>query len=209
MLLLLPMCRISGKNVGQLMFSRAIARRCTTKSPAPWSCGSKDPAAEIAAAGDAPHVPVWASVVAVIAVMLFGPFATVTNGSELRSSSVSPSEKYSCSLSPLMFAKGSTAIECGGGLKAVDAATCFEIQNLSATKYASIAKTTATIASSPAFVERIKRLLSPELSPLSAVSGAAPGLREPCRLSAVPSALPQDPRGILSSAQVSDVHTRY
>ncbi len=31
----------------------------------------------------------------------------------------------------------------------------------------------------PAFVERIKRLLSPELSPLSAVSGAAPGLREP------------------------------
>jgi len=31
----------------------------------------------------------------------------------------------------------------------------------------------------PAFVERIKRLLSPELSPLSAVSGAASGLREP------------------------------
>src|SRR5476649_1476690 len=30
----------------------------------------------------------------------------------------------------------------------------------------------------PAFVERIKRLLSPELPPLSAVSGAAPGLRE-------------------------------
>jgi len=34
-----------------------------------------------------------------------------------------------------------------------------------------------------AFVERIKRLLSPELSPLSAVSGAAPGLREPVRAS--------------------------
>jgi len=33
----------------------------------------------------------------------------------------------------------------------------------------------------PAFVERIKRLLSPELSPMSAVSGAAPGLREPVR----------------------------
>ena len=33
----------------------------------------------------------------------------------------------------------------------------------------------------PAFVERIKRLLSPELSPLSAVSGAAPALREPVR----------------------------
>ncbi len=34
----------------------------------------------------------------------------------------------------------------------------------------------------PAFVERIKRLLSPELSPMSAVSGAAPGLREPLRV---------------------------
>ena len=34
-----------------------------------------------------------------------------------------------------------------------------------------------------AFVERIKRLLSPELSPLSAVSAAAPGLREPVRAS--------------------------
>ena len=33
----------------------------------------------------------------------------------------------------------------------------------------------------PAFVERIKHLLSPELSPLSTVSGAAPGLREPVR----------------------------
>ena len=33
----------------------------------------------------------------------------------------------------------------------------------------------------PAFVERIKRLLSPELSPMSAVSGAAPALREPVR----------------------------
>jgi TolB-like protein/Tfp pilus assembly protein PilF len=34
-----------------------------------------------------------------------------------------------------------------------------------------------------AFVERIKRLLSPELSPLSAVSGAAPGIRQPVRAS--------------------------
>ena len=33
----------------------------------------------------------------------------------------------------------------------------------------------------PAFVERIKRLLSPELSPLSAVSGATPAIREPVR----------------------------
>jgi TolB-like protein len=35
----------------------------------------------------------------------------------------------------------------------------------------------------PAFVERIKRLLSPELSPLSAVSGAAPASREPLHAS--------------------------
>jgi TolB-like protein/Flp pilus assembly protein TadD len=34
-----------------------------------------------------------------------------------------------------------------------------------------------------AFVERIKRLLSPELSPLNAVPGAAPALREPVRAS--------------------------
>jgi TolB-like protein/tetratricopeptide (TPR) repeat protein len=33
----------------------------------------------------------------------------------------------------------------------------------------------------PAFVERIKRLLSPELSPMSAVSGATPATREPVR----------------------------
>jgi TolB-like protein/tetratricopeptide (TPR) repeat protein len=36
---------------------------------------------------------------------------------------------------------------------------------------------------SPAFVERIKRLLSPERSPLSAVSGAPPAIREPVRAS--------------------------
>jgi TolB-like protein len=36
---------------------------------------------------------------------------------------------------------------------------------------------------SPAFVERIRRLLSPELSPASAVSGAAPGLKEPVHAS--------------------------
>jgi TolB-like protein len=34
-------------------------------------------------------------------------------------------------------------------------------------------------ATPPAFVERIKRLLTPELSPLSPMSGAAPGIREP------------------------------
>jgi TolB-like protein/tetratricopeptide (TPR) repeat protein len=35
----------------------------------------------------------------------------------------------------------------------------------------------------PAFVEQIKRLLSPELSPLNAASGAAPATREPVRAS--------------------------
>jgi len=35
----------------------------------------------------------------------------------------------------------------------------------------------------PAFVERLKRLLSPEVAPLSAVSGAAPGPKEPVRAS--------------------------
>jgi TolB-like protein/tetratricopeptide (TPR) repeat protein len=39
---------------------------------------------------------------------------------------------------------------------------------------------------SVAFIERIKRLLSPELSPANAVSGAAPGLREPVRTSSRP-----------------------
>ena len=42
---------------------------------------------------------------------------------ELSSSSVRPSEKYYCSLSRLIFTKGSTAIECGGGAKAADLAT--------------------------------------------------------------------------------------
>jgi TolB-like protein len=36
---------------------------------------------------------------------------------------------------------------------------------------------------SPAFVERIKRLLSPELSPMSSVSGATAAIREPVRAS--------------------------
>jgi TolB-like protein/Flp pilus assembly protein TadD len=35
----------------------------------------------------------------------------------------------------------------------------------------------------PAFVERIKRLLSPDLSPLSAVSGGTPAIRKPARAS--------------------------
>jgi hypothetical protein len=41
--------------------------------------------------------------------------SSLISASELSSSSVSPSEKYSCSLSPLKFTNGSTAIECGGG----------------------------------------------------------------------------------------------
>ena len=47
--------------------------------------------------------------------------SSLISASELSSSSVSPSEKYSCSLSPLRFTNGSTAIECGGGLKAAAA----------------------------------------------------------------------------------------
>src|SRR5215469_5438333 len=39
------------------------------------------------------------------------------SASELSNSSVSPSEKYSCSLSPLKLTNGSTAMECGGGEK--------------------------------------------------------------------------------------------
>ena len=62
------------------------------------------------------------------------------------SSSVSPSEKYSCSLSPLRFTNGSTARECGGGAKAVGVtlagatgvvgcdAWCFETESLSMAK---------------------------------------------------------------------------
>src|ERR1700741_4380723 len=86
------------------------------------------------------------------------------SASELSSSSVSPSEKYSCSLSPLKLTNGSTAMECGGGLKAAalpaigavcgkvsaaggpGRAVCFESQNLSATKYA---QATAAIALAP------------------------------------------------------------
>src|ERR1700691_6669585 len=94
--------------------------------------------------------------------------------SELSSSSVSPSEKYSCSLSPLMFTNGSTAMECGGGLKAAapgsavvrDAVSpagvlgCLETQNLSAIRYASAAQTTmptATVIPSAGFALRGSR----------------------------------------------------
>src|SRR5579872_4387031 len=78
------------------------------------------------------------------------------SASELRSSSVSPSEKYCCSLSPLKFTNGSTATECGGGAKAAaDGVKCLEIQ-----KYAGAAKTTtamATIATSGGFDRRDAR----------------------------------------------------
>src|SRR6266481_654711 len=72
---------------------------------------------------------------------------------ELSNSSDRPSEKYSCSLSPLMFTNGKTAMECGGGAKAAGAALAgaaggvsdawyFENQNLSMPKEASAAATT-------------------------------------------------------------------
>src|SRR6201987_395632 len=90
--------------------------------------------------------------------------------SELRSSSVSPSEKYSCSLSPLRFTNGSTARECGGGLKAAaDGVKCFEIQ-----KYASATTTTtATVASSTGFDLRDARTgsLGPGAAPDTALTG--------------------------------------
>src|ERR1700758_1433636 len=78
--------------------------------------------------------------------------SSLISARELSSSSVRPSEKYSWSLSPLMFTNGSTAIECGGGLKAAGgapgddvafdvarAAAGFEIHGLLMSRYASAA----------------------------------------------------------------------
>src|ERR1700721_278649 len=65
--------------------------------------------------------------------------------SELSSSSVSPSEKYSCSLSPLMFTNGSTAIEWTGGAKAA----ALGIQGFSTRRYAA-STASATAAASHA-----------------------------------------------------------
>src|SRR5438309_7619609 len=93
------------------------------------------------------------------------------SASELSSSSVSPSEKYSCSLSPLRFTNGSTAIECGGGLKPVaDGVKCFEIQ-----KYAGPAKT--TIANSTGFDRQVARTgsLSSGAAPDTALNGDSSG----------------------------------
>lgn len=42
---------------------------------------------------------------------------------------MSPSEKYSCALSPLRLLNGNTAIECGGGAK-IAAVTGGDIRNL-------------------------------------------------------------------------------
>src|SRR5437879_2671162 len=85
---------------------------------------------------------------------------------EFSTSSVNPSEKYSCSLSPLMFTNGNTAIECGGGEKS-GAATlaeavggfgddvgCLEIQNLSIAKYARAPRTNTATPESSAGVDR-------------------------------------------------------
>ncbi len=76
---------------------------------------------------------------------------------ELRISSVRPSEKYSCSLSPLKLMNGRTATECAGGVKAAtsaatvgDDAESFPIQPLSMAKYATAEKSnTATASDSP------------------------------------------------------------
>jgi len=46
--------------------------------------------------------------------------SSLISASELSSSSARPSEKYSWACSPLMFTKGSTAIEWRGGAKAAD-----------------------------------------------------------------------------------------
>src|ERR1700683_964804 len=79
---------------------------------------------------------------------------------ELSSSSDKPSEKYSCSLSPLRFSKGRTAIEWGGGLKAVELAVSsaargvvaggelallFAVPSLSIARYARSTARTAAI----------------------------------------------------------------
>jgi len=67
----------------------------------------------------------------------------------------------------------------------------------------------------PAFVERIKRLLSPERSPASAVSGAAPAIREPVRASRrsqpvllASVAVVVGSAGVLPRQSVLDPHTR-
>src|SRR6516164_6111434 len=82
--------------------------------------------------------------------------------SESSSSSVKPSEKYSCSLSPLMFTNGSTAMEWGGGWKAsggvagdvaldvMGGAAGLENRGLLMSRYASAARTSAATATGTA-----------------------------------------------------------
>src|SRR5580658_4885841 len=69
-----------------------------------------------------------------------------------------------------MFTNGSTARECGGGVKGAavgavvtdcDCATRFEIQNLSATKYASAAKRTTMTATETGFDRQDGATVSP------------------------------------------------
>src|SRR6516225_11619468 len=91
---------------------------------------------------------------------------------ELRISSVNPSEKYSCSLSPLMFTNGSTAMECGGGLKPAAgegfalvleavfgvegvACECCGRQSLSAMRYVSPIASSALMTHSTIFDARV------------------------------------------------------
>src|SRR5262245_10244219 len=75
--------------------------------------------------------------------------SSLISAREFSSSSVSPSEKYSCSLSPLMFTNGSTAMECGGGAKAAgDGVKGLVIQNLSAMRANAAKTTTPTVTNS-------------------------------------------------------------
>src|SRR5580658_2546669 len=81
-------------------------------------------------------------------------WSSLIRESAFSTSSVSPSEKYSCSLSPLMFTNGSTAIECGGGIKGAGAAvpttarvgmTAFDAQRLSIARYVRAPTTAITV----------------------------------------------------------------
>src|ERR1700683_4046286 len=115
----------------------------------------------------APTLSLWA----IVSTSTFSPLnekdevraatcSSLTSVRELSSSSVSPSEKYSCSLSPLMLTNGSTAIECGGGAKATDLAT----QGFSTMKYAATAAS-ATASATHAVCKR---------EDLPGATGAAP-----------------------------------
>src|SRR5580693_189003 len=101
---------------------------------------------------------------------------------ELSSSSVIPSEKYSWLGSPLRLPNGSTAIECGGGAKAAAAGVeCFEIPNLSVTKYASVAMTAASASSKALDLQAVRSgCLSPGVATDTALNADNPGDSRRC-----------------------------